>query len=71
VSARTRVPCPKCVLSLLPSRVGVLLLRRRAAGWGQVEPKLGALRGSAFLAVNDQYVEPADILSLKVPNPKP
>lgn len=30
-----------------------------------VEPKLGVLRGSAFLAVNDEYVEPADILSLK------
>ena len=37
-----------------------------AAGRAQVEPKLGVLRGSAFLAVNDEYVEPADILSLKV-----
>jgi hypothetical protein len=47
----------------------MLLLRRHAAGRGQAEPKLGALRGSAFLAVNDEYVEPADILSLKVPKP--
>ena len=32
----------------------------------QVEPGLEALRGSAFLAVNDEYVEPNDQLALKV-----
>jgi len=29
------------------------------------EPNLEALKGSAFLAVNDEYVEPLDILTLK------
>jgi len=32
----------------------------------QAEPKLEVLKGSAFLAVNDEYVEPLDILTLKV-----
>ena len=32
----------------------------------QIEPGLEALRGSAFLAVNDEYVEPDDQLALKV-----
>jgi len=34
---------------------------------GQVEPSLAVLRGSAFLAINDEYVEFSDIISLKVP----
>ena len=33
---------------------------------GQVEPSLAVLRGSAFLAINDEYVEFSDIISLKV-----
>ena len=35
---------------------------------GQVEPSLAVLRGSAFLAINDEYVEFSDIISLKVPS---
>ena len=32
----------------------------------QAEPGLEVLQGSAFLAVNDEYVEPEHILTLKV-----
>ena len=34
--------------------------------FAQIEPALKVLKGSAILAVNDEYIEPNDQLALKV-----